>query len=188
MNIKNHFSTHQKIVNSFINNEENFKMINDAVEIIIKSMNLGGKVFSCGNGGSMCDAMHFSQELSGYFNKKRRPLPSICISDPSYITCVSNDTKFDYIYSRYLEANASKNDVLLAISTSGKSVNIINAAKEAKNKNMNVIALTSSNKSDLLNHSDVSICVDTTVTERGQELHILIIHSIVSSIEQKLNL
>ena len=83
MNIKNHFSTHQKIVNSFINNEENFKKIDNAVEIIIKSMNLGGKVFSCGNGGSMCDAMHFSQELSGSFNKKRRPLPSICISDPS---------------------------------------------------------------------------------------------------------
>ena len=188
MNIKNHFSAHQKIVNSFIDNEENFKKINDAVELIIKSINLGGKVFSCGNGGSMSDAMHFSQELSGYFNKKRRPLPSICISDPSYITCVSNDTKFDFIFSRYLEANASKNDVLLAISTSGKSINVINAAKEAKKKNMNVVALTSLNKGELLNHSDVSICVDTSKTERCQELHILIIHSIVSSIEQKLNL
>ena len=188
MNIKNHFLNHQLIIDSFLNNDDNFDSIKNATELMLNAINKGGKIFSCGNGGSMCDAMHFAQELSGYFNKKRKALPAICISDPSYITCVSNDTSFDFIFSRFLEANGNENDVLLAISTSGNSQNVINAAKEAKNKKIKVISLSSGNGGDLSNYSDVSICVNTNQTERCQELHIIIIHSIISYIEQKLNL
>ena len=188
MDIKNHFLNHHLIVDSFLNNDNNLDSIKKAAELMLKSINSGGTIFSCGNGGSMCDAMHFSQELSGYFNKKRKALPSICISDPSHITCVANDTSFDFIFSRFLEANGNEGDCLLAISTSGNSPNIINAAKEAKKKKIKVVSLSSGDGGELLKYSDVSVCVDSNQTERTQEIHIIIIHSIISYIEQKLNL
>ena len=187
MDIKNHFLNHQLVTDSFLNNDNNFDSIRKAADLMLESINKGGTIFSCGNGGSMCDAMHFSQELSGYFNKKRKALPAICISDSSHITCVANDTRFDFIFSRFLEANGKEGDCLLAISTSGNSVNVINAAKEAQKKNMKVVSL-SSGGGELSKHSDISICVESSQTERIQEIHIIIIHSIISYIEQKLNL
>ena len=188
ISIKEDFLSNQAVLNSFLSNDENFHQIQLASELLVSCINSGGKILSCGNGGSMCDAMHFSQELSGFFNKKRKPLPAICISDPSHITCVANDTSFDYIFSRYIESLGKENDVLFAISTSGKSKNIIHAAKEAKKKSMNVICLSSSGGSELSDLSDISICVDTTMTSRCQEIHTIILHSIINYIEKKLNL
>ncbi len=188
MNIKNHFLNHRLITDSFLKNDNNFDSIKNAADLMLNAINKGGTIFSCGNGGSMCDAMHFSQELSGYFNKKRKALPAICISDPSHITCVANDTSFDFIFSRFVEANGNEGDCLLAISTSGNSSNVINAAKEAQKKKMKVVSLSSGNGGELSKCSDISICIETDQTERCQELHILIIHSIISYIEQKLNL
>ena len=188
MDIKNHFLNHQLVTDSFLNNDKNFESIKKAADLILGAINSGNKIFSCGNGGSMCDAMHFAQELSGYFNTKRKALPAICISDPSYITCVANDTSFDFIFSRFLEANGSENDILLAISTSGNSKNVINAAKEAKKKNIKVVSLSSGIGGGLSKYSDISICPESSQTERIQEIHIIIIHSIISYIEQKINL
>jgi len=187
MDIKNHFLNHQLVTDSFLNNDNNFDSIRKAADLMLESINKGGTIFSCGNGGSMCDAMHFAQELSGYFNKKRKALSAICISDSSHITCVANDTSFDFIFSRFLEANGKEGDCLLAISTSGNSVNVINAAKEAQKKNMKVVSLSSVG-GELSKYSDISICVESSQTERIQEIHIIIIHSIISYIEQKLNL
>ncbi len=187
MDIKNHFLNHQLVTDSFLNNDNNFDSIRKAADLMLESINKGGTIFSCENGGSMCDAMHFAQELSGYFNKKRKALSAICISDSSHITCVANDTSFDFIFSRFLEANGKEGDCLLAISTSGNSVNVINAAKEAQKKNMKVVSL-SSVRGELSKYSDISICVESSQTERIQEIHIIIIHSIISYIEQKLNL
>ena len=188
ISIKEDFLNSQSVLNTFIHNESNFQHIQLASDLLVSCISAGGKIISCGNGGSMCDAMHFSQELSGFFNKKRRPLPAICISDPSHITCVSNDTSFDFVFSRYIESLGKENDILFAISTSGKSKNIINAAKEAKKKSMNVICLSSSGGSELSDLSDISICVDTTMTSRCQEIHTIILHSIINHIEKKLNL
>ncbi len=188
MDIRNHFLNHQRTADLFLNNDKNLDDIQKAADLMLDAINSSGKIFSCGNGGSMCDAMHFAQELSGYFHKKRKALPAICISDPSYITCVSNDTSFDFIFSRFLEANGNENDVLLAISTSGNSQNVINAAKEAKKKKIKVVSLSSLDGGRLSEYSDVAICVDSSQTERTQEIHIIIIHSIISYIEQKLNL
>ena len=188
MSIKEDFLNNQSTLALFINNEENFTHIQQASELIVSSIHSGGKIISCGNGGSMCDAMHFSQELSGFFNKKRKALPAICISDPSHITCVANDTNFDFVFSRYVESIGKEEDVLLAISTSGQSKNIINAAKAAKDKKMKVVCLSSLDGGELSNYSDVSICVNTERTDRCQELHSIIIHSIISYIEQKLDL
>ena len=188
MDIRSHFLNHQKITDLFLNNDKSLDYIQKAADLMLDAINSNGKIFSCGNGGSMCDAMHFAQELSGYFHTKRKALPAICISDPSYITCVSNDTSFDFSFSRFLEANGNENDVLLAISTSGNSQNVINAAKEAKKKKIKVVSLSSKDGGRLSEYSDVTICVDSSQTERTQEIHIIIIHSIISYIEQKLNL
>lgn len=188
MSIKEDFLNNQSVLTSFINNEVNFENIQKASELIVSCFNVGGKIISCGNGGSMCDAMHFSQELSGFFNKKRKALPAICISDPSHITCVANDTSFDFVFSRYIESLGKENDVLFAISTSGCSNNIVNAAKEAKEKSMKVICLSSLEGADLASYADISICVSTDRTERCQEVHSIIIHSIISYIEKKLGL
>ena len=103
-----------------------------AANLIADSFQQGGRVFSCGNGGSMCDAMHFAEELSGRYRQDRKALPAVSISDPSHISCVGNDYGYDFIFSRYLEAHARKGDVLLGISTSGKSANVIKAAEYAK--------------------------------------------------------
>tara|TARA_B100001029_G_C15052717_1_gene451980 strand:+ start:386 stop:955 length:570 start_codon:yes stop_codon:yes gene_type:complete len=186
--IKEDFLSSQSVLNSFIHNESNFQNIQIASDLLISCINSGGKIISCGNGGSMCDAMHFSQELSGFFNKKRKALPAICISDPSHITCVANDTSFDFVFSRYIESLGKEKDVLFAISTSGRSQNIINAAKEAKKKSMKVVCLSSLDGADLAEYSDVSICVETNETDRCQEIHSIIIHSIINYIEQKLGL
>ena len=188
ISIKEDFSSSQSVLNSFIHNESNFQHIQMASDLLIACINSGGKIISCGNGGSMCDAMHFSQELSGFFNKKRKALPAICISDPSHITCVANDTSFDFVFSRYIESLGKEKDVLFAISTSGRSQNIINAAKEAKKKSMKVVCLSSLDGADLKSYSDVSICVDTEKTDRCQEVHSTIIHSIINYIEKKLGL
>ena len=188
MSIKEDFLSSQSVLNSFIYNELNLQHIQIASEILISCIHSGGKIISCGNGGSMCDAMHFAQELSGFFNKKRKALPAICISDPSHITCVANDTSFDFVFSRYIESLGKENDVLFAISTSGRSQNIINAAKEAKKKSMKVVCLSSLDGADLKPYSDVSICVDTEKTDRCQEVHSTIIHSIINYIEKKLGL
>ena len=188
MSIKKHFLDHQSTLKSFTVNNANFDKIRKASDLMVKAINSGNKIFSCGNGGSMCDAMHFAQELSGYYNQKRIALPAICISDPSHITCVANDSSFDFIFSRFLEANGNENDVLFAISTSGNSINVVNAAKEAKNKGMLVISLSSNDGGMLAKYSDICICIDTIKTDLAQELHIIIIHSIISYVEEKLNL
>src|SRR5947199_7926045 len=122
--IKNNFIEAQKSLNDFIDDGKNFQKIEDASNILVTAFNTGNKVISCGNGGSMCDAMHFAEELSGRFREDRKPLPAISISDVSHISCVANDYGYEFIFSRYLEAMGNNGDVLLAISTSGNSKNV----------------------------------------------------------------
>ncbi len=102
--------------------------IKSAAAILIETFENKGRVFSCGNGGSMCDAMHFAEELTGRYRKNRQGYPAIAISDPSHLTCVANDFGYDYVFSRYLESHGNPGDCLLAISTSGKSPNVLKAA------------------------------------------------------------
>src|SRR4249920_2777637 len=130
--IENNFKEAQQVLEKFISDNKNITAIEKAGQLIVASINNGGKIISCGNGGSMCDAMHFAEELSGRFRDDRKALPAIAISDPSHITCVGNDYGFDKIFSRYIEALGNKGDVLLAISTSGNSANILNAIQAAK--------------------------------------------------------
>jgi D-sedoheptulose 7-phosphate isomerase len=148
----------------------------------------GGKVMSCGNGGSMCDAMHFAEELSGKFRTERQALPAIAISDPAHLTCAGNDFGFETVFSRFVEAHGKKGDVLLAISTSGKSPNILRAATEARNRGVRVIALTGKSPSQLSELADIEICTPglTAYSDRIQELHIKVIHILIELVEQAL--
>ncbi len=155
---------------------------------IAQTLQADGRVFSCGNGGSMCDAMHFAEELSGKFRKERRPLAASSISDPAHISCTGNDFGYDAIFSRYAEAHVKKSDVLFGISTSGTSANIIAAAKSAKANGGQVIVLTGRPGSELSSYADIDICTEgfTAYSDRIQELHIKVIHILIELVERQL--
>ena len=158
-----------------------------AAEVIGKSFEAGGRVFSCGNGGSMCDAMHFAEELSGRYRNDRKALPAVSISDPSHISCVGNDYGYDFIFSRYLEAHARNGDVLLGISTSGKSANVIKAAEYARANGVYVVTLTGKAESELGKLADVDVVTPGTsgYADRVQELHIKVIHILIELVERR---
>ena len=185
--IQNEFIEAQEVLNAFIADENNFKLIANAGDLIIESFNNKGKLISCGNGGSMCDAMHFAEELSGRFRGDRPSLPAMSISDPSYMSCVINDYGADAVFSRYIQGMGFKGDVLIAISTSGNSANVINAAKVAKDQGLKVIALTGKTGGELAKIADVEIrAPHSSFADRVQEIHIKVIHSLIHYIEQKL--
>ena len=138
--IRNELKEAQTVLSDFLT-DENIEKIESAAKEFKNTISKGNKILSCGNGGSMCDSMHFAEELTGKFRDERNPLPAIAISDPSHITCVGNDYGFEYIFSRYIEGVGNKGDSLLAISTSGNSRNILNAAIKAKEKGVTNFSL-----------------------------------------------
>lgn len=176
----------QKVLTSFIENKDNVEKINSAINLMVESYKNNGRMFSCGNGGSMCDAMHFAEELTGRFRKERAPLAAMAINDPSHLTCVSNDYGYDVVFSRYVEAWGNKGDVLLAISTSGNSPNVLLAAEAAKKKGMKVIGLLGKDGGKLKSMVDVAIVVDSPVSDRIQEVHIKCIHIFIEGIERSM--
>lgn len=176
----------QKVLNSFVNNQSNIDNINSAIKLMVESYKNNGRLFSCGNGGSMCDAMHFAEELTGRFRKERAPLPAMAINDASHLTCVSNDYGYDFVFSRYVEAWGNKGDVLLAISTSGNSPNVILAVEAAKKKGMKVVGLLGKGGGKLNDMVDVSLVVDSKISDRIQEVHIKCIHIFIEGIERSL--
>lgn len=182
--IAKHFIEAKNILEEFISNPKNFENIEFAGKKIISSIKNGGKVISCGNGGSMSDAMHFAEEMTGRFRENRNPLPAIAISDPSHISCISNDYGYDYIFSRFVESLGKKEDVLLAISTSGNSKNVINAINIAKEKGIFVIGLTGKDGGQMAKLVDLEIrCPMSKWADRIQEIHIKVIHSLIDYIE-----
>lgn len=184
--IKHELLQASDVLDSFLQEQENFEKIAKAAEVLIHAFKSGKKVISCGNGGSHCDAMHFAEELTGRYRDDRKPLPAIAISDPSYITCTGNDYGFDMIYSRYVDGVGMEGDVLLAISTSGKSRNMVKAAETARKKGMQVIALTGNSGGELGELADVEIRVPHYgYADRIQELHIKIIHILILLIEKE---
>ena len=186
--IKNSFLEAQKLLNEFISDEDNFKVIEKAGNAMAEAINGGKKVISCGNGGSMCDAMHFVEELTGRFRNDRQSMAAISISDPSHITCVGNDYGFDYIFSRYVEGVGQEGDVLLGISTSGNSANVIKAIEAAKQKGMFVVGLTGKTGGEMAKLCDVEIRVPwNAYSDRVQEIHIKVIHCPIQLIEAKQN-
>jgi len=180
------FNEAHEVLTRFMSEPNNWDKIMAAGDLFAEAINNGHKAISCGNGGSMSDAMHFAEELTGRFRENRRGLAAIAISDPTHITCVGNDFGFDYIFSRYIEAVGQTGDVLLAISTSGNSPNVLNAAKEAKAKGIKVVALTGKKGGELADIADIELrAPHTGFSDRIQEIHIKIIHVMIQYIESK---
>jgi D-sedoheptulose 7-phosphate isomerase len=182
--IENNLNEAQSLLQQFIGDSKNIDAIEKAGKMLSNSFKAGNKVISCGNGGSMCDAMHFAEELSGRFREDRKALPAISISDPSHISCVGNDYGFDKVFSRFIEAVGTKGDILFAISTSGNSVNVINAINAAKQKEMFVIGLTGKDGGKIASLCDVEIrAPHSKYADRAQEIHIKVIHSLIQLVE-----
>jgi D-sedoheptulose 7-phosphate isomerase len=173
---------------SLIKDTSLHQAIDTAASAMSTAISGKGRIFSCGNGGSMCDAMHFAEELTGRYRLDRPAFPAIAISDPSHIACVGNDYGYQYIFSRYLEAHGQPGDVLLAISTSGSSKNVIEAAKTAKSGNLKIVALTGKKECPLADLSDIHIPTPVgSFADRIQELHIKVIHILIELIERQLS-
>ncbi|ADW72578.1 D-sedoheptulose 7-phosphate isomerase [Rahnella aquatilis] len=174
-------------LNKFISDPANIESIQRAAVLLADSFKAGGKVISCGNGGSHCDAMHFAEELTGRYRENRPGYPAIAISDVSHISCVGNDFGYEYIFSRYLEAVGQKGDVLLGISTSGNSGNVIKAIEAARAKGMKVITLTGKDGGKMDGSADVEIRVPHFgFADRVQEIHIKVIHILILLIEKEM--
>jgi D-sedoheptulose 7-phosphate isomerase len=188
MSIRSHFEEASAVLDQFLNNEKNFENIEHAGNIMVEALRKGGKVMSCGNGGSMCDAMHFAEELTGRFRHNRKALGAMSLSDVSHMSCVSNDYGYEYVFSRMVDALGQSNDVLLAISTSGNSVNIIKAIESAREKGMKVISLTGKDGGSIPAMVDVDIrAPKSAYSDRAQEIHIKVIHSLIDFIEQHID-
>ena len=179
----------RRTLEEFMSSPSTLDQIEKAAQICVEALRDGNKIISCGNGGSLCDATHFAEELTGRYRDSRCPLPAIAINDPAYMTCVGNDFGFQNVFSRYVEGVGSKGDVLLAISTSGNSQNILDAVAKAQKKGMKVISLTSLGENKLSPLSDVAICTPRTAhSDRIQEIHIKVIHILIQCIEEMLPL
>ena len=187
MKSKAHFLEAQQILTAFLADEGNFERIETAVQKIVASFQQGGKIIACGNGGSHCDAMHFAEELTGRYRDDRKALPALAISDSSHITCVGNDYGYDFIFSRFVEAHGKAGDVLLGISTSGNSPNIINALNKARELGMFTIALTGKDGGKIKDLCDLEIrAPKSDYADRAQEIHIKVIHSLIDGIENQM--
>ncbi|PMM12035.1 phosphoheptose isomerase [Vibrio breoganii] len=185
--IKGELNEAAKVLEAFLSNDENIAQIEKAAKTIADSFKLGGKVLSCGNGGSHCDAMHFAEELTGRYRENRPGYPGIAISDPSHLSCVSNDFGYEAVFSRYVEAVGQKGDVLFGLSTSGNSANILRAIEAAKAKGMKTIALTGKDGGQMAGTADVEVRVPHFgYADRIQEIHIKIIHIIIQLIEKEM--
>jgi D-sedoheptulose 7-phosphate isomerase len=182
------FEEAQAVLKSYIEDETNFIQLEKAGKIMVEALSSGKKIITCGNGGSMGDAMHFAEELTGRFRENRPSLPALAISDPTHLTCVANDYGYDYVFSRYIEGMGEPGDVLLAISTSGNSPNCINAAEAAIAKGMHIIGLTGKSGGKLAELCNVELRVPHSgYSDRIQEIHIKIIHSLIHFIESNMH-
>jgi len=185
--IRSELNEAAEVLNKFLSDDHNIAQIEAAAKMIADSFKQDGKVLSCGNGGSHCDSMHFAEELTGRYRENRPGYAGIAISDPSHLSCVSNDFGYDFVFSRYVEAVGRKGDVLFGLSTSGNSGNILKAIEAAQAKGMKTIALTGKDGGKMAGLADIEIRVQHFgYADRIQEVHIKIIHIIIQLIEKEM--
>ena len=183
--IQDQFEESAKVLKAFMADENNFKNIEAASQLMLEAIQNNRKIISCGNGGSMSDAMHFAEELTGRYRDNRPSLPAIAISDSGYLTCAGNDYGYDFVFSRFIEGMGNSGDVLLGISTSGNSKNVINAVQAAKEKGMKTVVLSGKDGGNLADLADVEIRVPHFgYADRIQEIHIKVIHTLIGLIEK----
>ncbi len=174
------------LLTKFIEHPETVKKMTEMAIIIQSIFEKRGRVFVCGNGGSMCDAMHFAEEWTGRFRKDRDPMPVIALGDSSHLTCVTNDYRFESVFSRLIQALGHPDDLLIAISTSGNSENVINAAKEAKKQGMITFGMLGKDGGKLKANCDQYIIAPGSTSDRIQEIHMLVFHILIEAVEGKM--
>ena len=184
--IKETFQEAQELISRVLNRENILKQIEAMAKQMADVLLKQGKLIACGNGGSMCDAIHFAEELSGRFNKDRNALSAIALSDPGYLSCVANDYGWDNVFARGVDAFALKGDLVLGFSTSGNSTNIIKALETAKRKECFTASLLGKEGGKLKGFCDYEIIVPSNNTARIQEIHGIIIHLLIELIEKEL--
>lgn len=182
----NCFQEAQTTLNRFWNDLGQIEKCQKFSTILIEAYQRQATVFSCGNGGSHCDAMHFAEEMTGRYRKDRRPLGALALGDASHVTCVSNDYGFKYIFSRQVEALGRAGDVLVGLSTSGNSENVILALEAAKKKGMKTVALLGRDGGKIKDMADLAIVIPAQTSDRIQEMHIKIIHTVIETVERSL--
>ncbi len=173
-------------LDSFLKDEENIKITEKVSQLIADVFKENKKILICGNGGSACDSMHFAEEFTGRFRKERRALPVISLTDPSHITCVGNDYGFDRIFSRGVEAFGKEGDILIALSTSGNSENVIKAVRAAEKLKMKTIALLGKDGGKLKGKCDYQFIISADTSDRVQEVHMTILHIVIEEVERLL--
>jgi D-sedoheptulose 7-phosphate isomerase len=184
VNLLSEFQEAQQVLSNF-STPENMQKIAKGISMMHAALSKGHKIMSCGNGGSMCDAMHFAEELSGRYRSNRPALAAVSISDPSHLSCVANDYGYEYVFSRYVEGLGQPGDVLVGISTSGSSKNVIRAVEAAKAKGIQTIVLTGKDGGPLAQLADLEIrAPHSAYADRAQEIHIKIIHAFILGIEK----
>jgi len=182
--ILRHFEEAREVQRAFLEDSSCMAAVEAGAQAMVKAIRAGGKVISCGNGGSMCDAMHFAEELTGRYRDDRKALPALSISDPSHLSCVGNDQGYEFVFSRFVEAMGRPGDVLLAISTSGNSPNVVRAAEAAREAGMAVVGLTGKDGGSLAGLCAVEVRVPWSgYADRIQEMHIQCIHAFIDHIE-----
>lgn len=177
----------RRTMERYLADESTVRNLAMASELMAESIRNGGKIITCGNGGSCCDAAHFAEELTGRYRRNRRPLPALCINEPSYLTCTANDFGYEDVFVRSVEALGKPEDVLLAFSTSGNSENVVRAAEAAKRIGMKVVGMSRKAESRLRSVSDVVISVEHDgFADRIQEMHIMSVHIMIENLEHLL--
>ena len=184
--IQKSFTEAEKTLQAFITNNHNLETIDKIADLIAEAFERDNKVIIFGNGGSMCDAMHFAEELAGHFRENRKALPAIALSDSSFITCVANDFGFDEIFARGVEAYAQAGDIVVGISTSGNSLNVIKGVQKALSLDCFTVALLGGNGGKIAGTCDFELIVPSFATDRVQEIHTIIIHILLENIENRL--
>ena len=185
-NILSSFQEAQQCLATFMADEANLAQVERFVDLLVATFQSGHKVYSAGNGGSHCDAMHFAEEWTGRYRKDRKPMPALAFSDVSHITCTSNDYGFEHIFERMVQAFGGKDDVFVAITTSGNSKNLVLAAQAAKEAGMKVVGLLGKCGGEIRALCDIPIVVPGATSDRIQELHIKIIHIAIECAERRL--
>lgn len=183
---KNSLTEASQCLNQFIAASENLDKCAQFSQMMTSTIEKGGNLFSCGNGGSHCDAMHFAEEMTGRYRKERRPIGALALGDASHMSCVSNDYGFEYVFSRQIEGLGRSGDLIVGLSTSGNSKNIIRAFEVAKKKGMKTVGLIGRGGGAMKELSDLAIIVPGESSDRIQELHIKIIHIVIETVERNL--
>jgi D-sedoheptulose 7-phosphate isomerase len=183
---KSSFREAQATLEKFAGDPEQLKRCELFSNMLLETFRARGNLFTCGNGGSHCDAMHFAEEFTGKYRKDRAPLGAMALGDASHVTCVANDYGFDQIFSRQLQGMSRKGDMLVGLSTSGNSENVIRAFTVAKEIGVKTVALLGRDGGKLKPIADLAIVIDAQTSDRIQEMHIKLIHTVIETVERQL--